>query len=116
MGVSSVTLSLLPSILIGLLAAFYPKVLGSIIMRITDILMALPTFLYALVIMAILGPGIFNAIIAITIGSIPGYVRLIRGMAIGEINREYVLAARIAGANIWRLMFLTVFLTVLRLF
>lgn len=109
MGVSSVALSLLPSILIGLLAAFYPKVLGSMIMRITDILMALPTFLLALVIVAILGPGIFNAIIAITIGYIPGYVRLIRGMAIGEINREYVLAARIAGANIWRLMFLTVF-------
>lgn len=108
-GFSSVALSLIPSIFIGLVAAFFPKILGSFIMRIADIMMALPTFLLALVIVAILGPGIFNAIIAITLGSIPGYVRLIRGMAIGEINKEYVLSARTTGASIWRLMFLTVF-------
>lgn len=108
-GFSSVVLSLIPSIFIGLVAAFFPKILGSIFMRIADIMMALPTFLLALVIVAVLGPGVFNAVIAIALGSIPGYVRLIRGMAIVEINKEYVFSARIAGASIWRLMFLTVF-------
>jgi dipeptide transport system permease protein len=107
-GLSAVLGSLLPGIVLGLLAAFYPRVLGAVIMRVMDVMMALPSLLLAIAIVAILGPGMFNTIIAIAVVSLPGYVRLVRASAMTELNRDYVTAARVAGAGPWRLMFVTV--------
>ncbi|TDR78289.1 ABC transporter permease subunit [Paludibacterium purpuratum] len=107
-GLSAVLSSLIPGIILGLLAAFYPKVLGPLIMRVMDVMMALPSLLLAIAIVAILGPSMLNTIIAISVVSLPGYVRLVRASAMTELNRDYVTAARVAGAGTLRLMFVTV--------
>jgi dipeptide transport system permease protein len=107
-GMFSVLAALLPGIVLGLLAAFSPRVVGAGIMRLMDIMMALPSLLLAVAIMAILGPGLNNAILAIAIVSLPGYVRLARASAMTELSRDYVTASRVAGAGLIRLMFVTV--------
>lgn len=107
-GLSSVVMSLLPGIVLGLSAAFFPKMAGSLIMRLMDVMMALPSLLLAVAIVAILGPGLINTMMAIAIVALPGYVRLTRASAMAELNREYVTASRVAGAGMLRLMFITV--------
>ena len=107
-GLVSVVISLIPGVALGLAAAFYPRFAGTSIMRAMDIMMALPSLLLAVAIMAILGPGLNNAILAIAIVSLPGYVRLARASAMTELNRDYVTASRVAGAGLLRLMFVTV--------
>ena len=66
------------------------------------------SLLLAVAIVAILGPGLINSVIAIAIVSLPSYVRLTRAAVMGELNRDYVTAARLAGAGLPRLMFITV--------
>ncbi|MDY3331043.1 MAG: ABC transporter permease subunit [Pelistega sp.] len=107
-GISAVVLTLIPGIVLGLLAGFYPKVLGQVIMRFADIMMALPSVLLAIAIMAILGPGIVNAMIAIAVVGLPAYIRLVRGSVMTELSKDYVVASRVSGAGIWRLMFVAV--------
>jgi dipeptide transport system permease protein len=104
----SVLLSMIPGVVLGLLAAFYQRALGPIIMRVMDILLALPGLLLAICIITILGPGLINTMLAIAIGTLPTYPRLTRAAALAEINKEYVTASRVAGAGLWRLMFMTV--------
>jgi dipeptide transport system permease protein len=104
----SVLMSLLPGIALGLLAAFYGKYLSPLIMRLMDIMLALPGLLLAICIITILGPGLVNTMLAIAIGTLPSYVRLTRAAAMAEIHKEYVTASRVAGAGTLRLMFLTV--------
>ena len=107
-GLSSVALALLPGVLLGLLAAFHGRWLSPAIMRLMDILLALPGLLLAICVITILGPGMVNTIIAIAVGALPGYVRLVRGSALAELGRDYVTASRVAGAGTARLMFDTV--------
>ncbi|WP_348943660.1 ABC transporter permease subunit [Chitinibacter sp. FCG-7] len=104
-GVVSVALSMLPGIVLGLLAAFYPKMLGNGIMRLMDIMLALPSLLLAVAVVAVLGPGLLNTMLAIAIVSLPSYVRLARASAMTELNKDYVVASRLAGAGKLRLMF-----------
>ena len=107
-GAASVLLALLPGVALGLVAAFHPKWISPVIMRLMDILLALPGLLLAIAVITILGPGLVNTVIAIAIGALPGYVRLLRGSALAEMGREYVTASRVAGASPLRLMFDTV--------
>lgn len=107
-GFVSVVLSLLPGVALGLTAAFYPKLAGTLIMRAIDIMMALPSLLLAVAVVAVLGPGLGNTMIAIAIVSLPSYVRLARASAMSELPRDYVVASRLAGAGQLRLMFDTV--------
>ena len=107
-GLASVVMSLLPGILLGLVAGFYPNLLGPSIMRLMDIMLALPSLLLAVAIVAILGPGLINTVIAIAIVSLPSYVRLTRAAVMSELGRDYVTAAQLAGASRMRLMFITV--------
>ncbi|WP_071872088.1 ABC transporter permease subunit [Atopomonas hussainii] len=107
-GLSSVICSLLPGILLGLLAAFFPQRLGPLIMRMMDVMMALPSLLLAVAIVAVLGPGLLNTVIAIAIVSLPAYVRLTRAAAMGERQKDYVTASQLAGAGLLRLMFICV--------
>ncbi len=104
----SVFLSLIPGVVLGLLAAFYQSILGSSIMRVMDIMLALPGLLLAICIITILGPGLINTMLAIAVGTMPTYTRLTRAAALAEINKEYVTASRVAGAGPWRLMFMTI--------
>jgi dipeptide transport system permease protein len=107
-GLASVLLALLPGIGLGLLAAFHERWLSPVIMRVMDVLLALPGLLLAIGVITILGPGLVNTVIAIAIGALPGYVRLVRGSALAERGRDYVTASRLAGAGTLRLMFDTV--------
>ena len=105
---SAVLLALLPGVLLGLLAAFHARWLSPAIMRLMDILLALPGLLLAICVITILGPGLVNTVIAIAVGALPGYVRLVRASALAEMGRDYVTASRVAGAGTLRLMFDTV--------
>lgn len=107
-GLVAVVLALLPGVALGLLAAFSGKWVDALIMRMMDIMMALPALLLAVAIIAILGPGLVNAMIAIALVSLPAYVRLSRASAMTELSRDYVTAARLSGAGTLRLMFVTV--------
>ena len=107
-GLASVLLSMLPGVLLGLLAAFYQHSISPIIMRVMDIMLALPGLLLAICVITVLGPGLINTVIAIAIGALPGYTRLTRAAALAEINKDYVTASRVAGAGVLRLMFVTV--------
>ena len=107
-GLVSVLLALLPGVALGLLAAFHGRWLSPLIMRLMDILLALPGLLLAICVITILGPGLVNTVIAIAVGALPGYVRLARGAALAEMGKEYVTASRVAGAGTARLMFDTV--------
>jgi dipeptide transport system permease protein len=107
-GLAAVVLALLPGVLLGLLAAFHQRWLSPLIMRLMDILLALPGLLLAICVIAILGPGLVNTVIAIAVGALPGYVRLARASALAEMGRDYVTASRVAGAGTARLMFDTV--------
>ncbi|NHX28421.1 ABC transporter permease subunit, partial [Escherichia coli] len=92
----------------GLLSGFAPKWLDTIIMRVMDVILAFPSLLLALVLVAILGPTLLNAMIAIAIVLQPHYVRLTRASVLAERSKDYVTSARVAGARLPRLMFVTV--------
>ena len=107
-GAVVVALSLSGGTLLGLIAAFSGGVVDVIIMRLMDMLLVFPSLLLAIVVVAILGPGLTNAMLAVAVVLLPGYVRLSRAAALGELAREYVVATRSAGAGAGRLMFLVV--------
>jgi dipeptide transport system permease protein len=107
-GLAAVLLALVPGVVLGLLAAFFQRWLSPLIMRVMDILLALPGLLLAICVITILGPGLINTVIAIAVGALPGYVRLVRGSALAELAKDYVTASRVAGAGTARLMFDTV--------
>ncbi|HZT56033.1 MAG TPA: ABC transporter permease subunit [Burkholderiaceae bacterium] len=107
-GLVSVSLSLSIGALLGLLAGFFRGGVEFTIMRLMDIMLALPSLLLAVAVVAILGPGFNNAMVAIAIVMLPHFVRLTRAAVIGELAKDYVNASRIAGAGTARLMFDTV--------
>ena len=107
-GVVVVTLALAVGVTLGLVAGFFGGIADIAIMRLMDIMLALPALLLAIVIVAILGPGLVNAMIAVTVVVIPHYARLTRGAVLTELGRDYVTASRVAGAGPLRLMFVTV--------
>ncbi len=107
-GFSVVIISLIVGTFLGVLSGFYGGIIDRIIMRITDLIMSLPSILFAIVIVAVLGPGITNAIVAVSIVAVPNFIRIIRSQVMVEKNRQYVLAARLFGAGNFRIMFVEI--------
>lgn len=107
-GIVVVSIALAGGIVIGLLAGFFGGWVDTVIMRVMDVILAFPSLLLALVLVAVLGPGLTNAMIAIAIVYQPHFARLTRAAVMGEKEREYVIAARVAGAGTMRLMFRTI--------
>jgi dipeptide transport system permease protein len=108
-GAVSVALSLAGGVLLGLLAGFFRgRWIEFTIMRLMDVMLALPSLLLAVAVVAVLGPGLANAMYAIAIVMLPHFVRLTRGAVLGELAKDYVAASRVAGAGTARLMFDTV--------
>jgi len=103
-----VSLSLVVGIAVGLIAGVVGGALDTIIMRFMDIILAFPSLLLALALVAILGPSLTNAMIAIAIIQQPHYVRLTRAAVLGEKNKDYVTAAKVAGVGRVRLMLVTI--------
>ncbi|OAK58607.1 peptide transporter [Variovorax paradoxus] len=104
-GVAVVAISVVAGVVLGLIAGFFRGVLEIAIMRLMDIVLTLPSLLLAIVIVAILGPGLANAMLAVAIVVLPHYVRITRAAVIAEVSRDYVTAARVSGAGTLRLMF-----------
>jgi ABC-type dipeptide/oligopeptide/nickel transport system permease subunit len=90
--------------LAGMLAGFYPRLDGWI-MRLMDILLSFPNVLLAVAIIAVLGPGLVNVMVAVGISSIPTYARLVRATVRSVKEHEYILAARAVGVPQRRIMF-----------
>ncbi|GGF57183.1 peptide ABC transporter permease [Paracoccus acridae] len=107
-GIVVVAIALVGGVIIGLIAGFFRGWVDAVIMRVMDVILAFPSLLLALVLVAILGPGLTNAMIAIAIVYQPHFARLTRAAVMGEMQREYVTAARVAGAGNLRLMFKTI--------
>jgi dipeptide transport system permease protein len=104
-GISVVTMTIIAGTALGLVAGFFRGTVEIVIMRIMDIILTLPSLLLAIVVVAILGPGIINAMLAISVVALPYYVRVTRAAVISEVSRDYVTAAKVSGASRLRLMF-----------
>jgi dipeptide transport system permease protein len=104
-GIAVVALATAAGIVLGLIAGFARGVIEIAIMRLMDIVLTLPSLLLAIVIVAILGPGLVNAMLAVAVVVLPHFVRLTRGSVIAETSKDYVTAAKVSGAGTLRLMF-----------
>jgi len=107
-GVVVVAIALTGGIVIGLVAGYFRGWVDTVIMRLMDIVLAFPSLLLALVLVAVLGPGLMNAMIAIALVLQPHFVRLTRAAVMAEKTKEYVVSARVAGAGPIRLMTRTI--------
>ena len=103
-----VSIALLSGVSVGLFAGYVGGWFDTIVMRVMDTILAFPSLLLALALVAILGPSLTNAMIAIAIVQQPHYVRLTRAAVLSERGKDYVTAARVAGAGPMRLMFVTI--------
>ena len=107
-GIVVTTLALTGGIFVGVIAGYFRGWVDTVIMRLMDIILAFPSLLLALVLVAVLGPGLMNAMIAIALVLQPHFVRLTRAAVMAEKGRDYVVAAKVAGARPLRLMFRTI--------
>jgi len=107
-GLVVVTISVSVGVVVGLIAGYFRGPIDTFIMRVMDIILAFPSLLLALVLVAVLGPGLLNAMIAIALVLQPHFVRLTRAAVMSEKTRDYVTAAKVAGASRMRLMFRTI--------
>jgi len=95
--------------ILGAIAGFYGQKTDNIIMRFIDMLMAFPYILLALAIVAALGPGLFNALIAVALVNIPFFARIIRGVTVTLANKEFIEAARLSGMSNLRILIVEIF-------
>lgn len=107
-GLVSVGISLAAGLVIGTLSAYYGGWLDRIVMRLIDIMLAFPYILLTIVIVAILGSSLVNAMIAIGISQIPVYARVVRASVLAEKEADYVMAERSLGAGNLELMARTI--------
>jgi len=98
-GLAAVGIALVFGVTLGLLAGYGPAVLDDVVMRVVDILQAFPGIVLAIAIVAILGPGLTNAMIAVGIAGIPSFARVVRGAVLVEREKEYVEGARSVGVS-----------------
>lgn len=108
--VGSLIVGIVVGVPVGLLSGYYRGFVDDwLIMRIVDAMQAFPFLILALVLAAMLGPGERNSMIAIGIGYVPIFVRIVRGQVLGETEKEFVSAARMIGASDWRIMWRHIF-------
>jgi peptide/nickel transport system permease protein len=105
-GLISVGISLTFGMILGLVAGYYGRTVDMIVMRLIDVLLAFPNILLALAVIAILGPGLTNVMIAVGISYIPHYTRVVRSSVLSIKTATYVEAARVAGCSDWRVIVL----------
>ena len=102
---SSVGLALVAGTILGLVAAYHGGLVDSVLMRIMDVLLALPGILLGIAIVVVLGNGISNTVIAVAVFSVPTFARLVRGSALSILERDHVVATRALGASAVRVIF-----------
>jgi dipeptide transport system ATP-binding protein len=107
-GAIVILLALTGGVAVGLTAGYAGGIVDIAIMRLMDTMLALPSLLLAIVVVAILGPSLFNAMFAVSIVLLPHFARLTRATVLSEMSKTYVVASRVSGAGALRLMFMTV--------
>jgi peptide/nickel transport system permease protein len=105
-GLISVGISLTCGLMLGLLAGFYGGAVDMVVMRLIDVVLAFPNILLALAVIAILGPGLTNVMIAVGVSYIPHYTRVVRSSVLSIKTATYVDAARVAGCSDLRIIVL----------
>jgi peptide/nickel transport system permease protein len=103
-GVSTVAIALVAGVVLGLLAGYYGGWLDAIIMRYIDLQWAFPNFLIAVYLVAIVGTGLSNVIVAVSLAFVDDFARIVRGMVLSIKEEQYIDAARTMGASDWRIM------------
>lgn len=103
-GLSVVFIAVLIGTIVGAIAGYYGGLIDEALMRITDIFLAFPYLVLCMVIVAALGSGLHNVMIAIAIVAWPSYARLIRGQVLSVKERNFIEAARAVGASDWRII------------
>ncbi|HLQ83099.1 MAG TPA: nickel transporter permease [Pseudogracilibacillus sp.] len=98
-GFIGVGLAIFIGVILGTIAGYFEGIIDVVIMRIIDIFMAFPGFLLALAIVSILGPSIFNLMLAISIFSIPVFARIMRGEVLSVKNNEFIESSKSMGAK-----------------
>ena len=104
-GLISVAIGVAAGALLGIVAGYYGGKLDFVLMRVVDAMLAFPGLLLALMVIAALGPGLVNVMLAVGISSIPLYARLVRGSCLSIRTIEYVQAARAMGGSDGRVMY-----------
>lgn len=104
-GFIAVGISVVVGGFLGAIAGYYGNVIDNVIMRFVDILLSIPQILLAISIVAALGPGLINLMIAVGISSIPGYARIVRASVLSIKDQEFVEAAKAAGSSDIRIIF-----------
>ncbi len=107
-GGSSIFISMVFGVLLGCISGYKKGLFGDIIMRVMDAMLAFPLMLLAIVLVAALGPSLFNAIIAIGVVYTPGFARITRSVVLVESELEYVEASRALGTSDKRIIFLQI--------
>jgi peptide/nickel transport system permease protein len=97
-GFVAVGITAVVGVALGLIAGYYGRAIDSVIMRWVDIMLAFPGILLAMALVAILGPSLFNLMLAVGIAAIPEYTRVVRGTVLSAREAEYVVAVRVSGA------------------
>lgn len=103
-GVFSVLLGGTVGVMLGLLAGYFSGGIENLIMRFVDVLMAFPSLLLGLTVLAVLGPGLPNTILAIGIVLSPAFARVVHACALSLKRQQFVEAAQCVGAGHWRIM------------
>ena len=103
-GILTVSISIVIGTVLGLLAGYYRGVLDSILARFADLLLSFPWLIFAIFTMAVIGPGFYNLVFALTFKGWVGFFRLVRGEVLSEKTKEYVDAARALGQNNLKIM------------
>lgn len=98
-GLIAVSISASLGVLLGLIAGYYGGWVDTVISQVTDTLLAFPGLLLALAIIAVLGPSLFNVMIAVGIGNVPVYIRVTRASTLSVRERDYITAARTIGCR-----------------
>lgn len=107
-GLSVMIVSVVAGIALGLIAAYLGGAVDAVMMRLMDLILSIPSLVLAILVVSILGPSLTNTIVAVSVVYLPNYVRLVLASALAEFNKDYVIAAKVAGVGPIRLMFKTV--------
>ena len=96
-GFSAALIAAILGTFIGIIAGYFGGFFDNILMRSVDVLMAFPYVLLALAIVAVMGPGLFNSVVAVAIVNIPFFARNVRGISLAYANSDFMIAAKISG-------------------
>lgn len=108
-GVLCLSIALVAGTLLGALAGYWGGWIDLVVMRVVDLLLTFPSILLAILLVAILGPSLQNAILAVSVVLTPQFARLMRAVVLEEREKEYVHAARALGAGHQRILWRTIF-------